>query len=444
MLIQIMIFNILACSIIFYISDPFEIIYGLFSIMGLFFVLLLFLLFLNTRNTRYLAGFFPIAMTWIYFLLPYLKSEMIMHDYRIIPQEHLYHMSIFSMFSIVAFFIGFVIHQEVYDKTIFKKDFFKINQLEKLFWTFLLLGILQRYLESYMHWIYRPLGEIMQVFEFSQVLALSIGLLYFLRGGKSAIVMIIYFLFFNFELFYRISDTLFSKVFYMLSSMLLVYIIEKKHIPWKIILLVFILSIPAFNNRKVYREEVFDRWFYGAESISVIQRVSKGFNFFYEPLLDFEIEELGNIIDSQSSSRFENISYLGQCVHMVMNQDKELKWGSTFLWFPLAIIPRAIFPWKPINNLHSEVAQEYGTKGFAKGAMNFPMLVEFFINFGFYGMIIFSFFQGYFTNWILSKTGYAAGDLNLLIFINLFWHLVKIESNVAMIFGGFLQVVLTW
>ena len=428
-----------------FLISPFDWLLATMSLISLFFCILPLFLFSRIRDTLHIIIFLPIFMTWLYFLAPFLKSELVNHSYRIIPYEYIFQICFYSSLSVVAIFIGFYITQFNSVKPIFTdSQKLSLKDLKFLFYFFLFFAIIQTNLELYAHWLYRPFGEILQVFEFSQVLALSIGILYFRRGGKSYAAVIIFIIFFLFELFFRVSDTLFSKVIYLFMCIGFTYIIETKIIPWKRTLFIILLLIPSFSMRKEYRNIVIERWYYGGTQLSIGENIKEGFDYFFQPLLDFQILDLFDIISDQQQTRFENVSYLGQCVHMIENNGKELKLGQTFWWFPLAIIPRAIFPWKPINNHATALAEEYGTKGFAKGAMNFPMLVEYYINFSFWGMVIFSFFQGLFTRWILAKSAYARGDLNLLIFINLLWHLVKVESNVSMILGGFLQVIITW
>lgn len=437
-----------ASLIILFVSliiDPFDWLLAAVSLIGIYISTLPFFIFIRTRDTQHIAFFLPLFMTSLYFLFPFLQAELVNHSYRVFPVEYIFEICFFSSLSVIAMFFGFYLPRFSYVKPIFmKSQKLSHKNLKFLFYFFLFFAIFQTNLEVYAHWLYKPFGEILQIFEFSQVLALSIGVVYFIRGGKSYGVFFVFIIFFFSELFFRVSDTLFSKVLYLFICIFFTYIIETRVLPWKRILLVLVLIIPSFSMRKEYRNIVIDRWYFGAEKLSISQSVQEGFGFFVVPLMNFKFSTLTDALIYQQNRRFENISYLGQCVHVVKNNGKDLKLGETFWWFPLATVPRVIFPWKPINNHATALAEEYGTKGLSKGAMNFPMLVEYYINFSFWGMVILSFFQGFFTRWILAKSAYGLGDFNLLVFINLLWHLMKVESNVAMIFGGFLQVIITW
>ena len=173
----------------------------------------------------------------------------------------------------------------------------------------------------------------------------------------------------------------------MFASFLLVYVFETKKLPVFKILLIGIIVFPNFALRKIYRAELFESW-YGSEKKTYTEMVFTGFDNVITTFEIFPWEHTGLILKNQLSTRFENITFLGQCVDHTLNDNKGYKYGATMWHLPLSIVPRFIFPWKPINYHATLLATEYGVKGIGKGAMNFPMLVEYFINFGFYGMVV--------------------------------------------------------
>ena len=111
---------------------------------------------------------------------------------------------------------------------------------------------------------------------------------------------------------------------------------------------------------------------------------------------------------------------------------------------PIAPIPRFLLPFKPENILSTKVAEQYGLKGSSKGSMNFPILCESYINFGFLGIVIIAFFQGVFLKWSFLKVGGISGDINILIFLNIVKQLISLEGNITLVFGAILQVFLFW
>ena len=119
--------------------------------------------------------------------------------------------------------------------------------------------------------------------------------------------------------------------------------------------------------------------------------------------------------------------------------------GETFYWLPLVPVPRVIFPAKPKNVMSTDVATEYGLRGEVSiASINFPMLVEGYINFGFKGMVLMSLLFGIAYKWFASKFGFGVGDLNLIIVMNSVKQFTHAEGNITLVFGALIQVYLFW
>jgi|APSaa5957512535_1039671.scaffolds.fasta_scaffold05050_2 hypothetical protein len=425
--------------------DPHEINLAVPSMISMVFVYHVVIKVFVLKDLKSVYFVIPLSLTWVYFCVPFLYSEPVEHAYRIIPAAYLLEMSIFSSLSVIALWLGYYYPLSNKVKAISSIHIqFNIVTLQKLFLSLVLIAIIQRFLEMYAHWTYSWLGQMAQVFEFSQEFAIVVGFLYIIRGGRSRLTILLFFSFFSFELFFRVSDTLFSKVFFLIISLLLTYFLQKKAIPWKMAILVFLVSLSLFDARKDYRySHVVDRWYYGG-SQDMTSRINDGFDYIFTNFKFYDIDTINQTLTTQGKNRMEQISFLGQVVHMVEIEDKGYKYGETLWFLPLSVVPRIIFPWKPKSDLASNLAKEYGVKQGDKGAANWPLLVEYYINFGFFSMIFFSFLQGIFTQWTLKKAAYGIGDINLLIAINLLWHIIKVETSVVLTLGGFLQVLLSW
>jgi len=76
--------------------------------------------------------------------------------------------------------------------------------------------------------------------------------------------------------------------------------------------------------------------------------------------------------------------------------------------------------------------------------MNWPMLAEYYINFGFWGIVFFSVLQGIAYRYVYKLVAYGNGDINLIALFSLILPIIKIESNVTLIFGQVLQYLLIW
>lgn len=422
--------------------NPFNSLYAFYSTVGLTYALIPLIKYFSNKSAKDILLFIPMIMTYLYFLLPYMFSDLVSHHYKHIPIEYLDNISFFSMASLISLYYGYyALNFYNSNKSVFRTDFvFDLENIKKVSISFMCIGIFERLLIKYATFLYNPIKSIFMILEFSPVISLSLGLLYYLRGGKSKIFLSLILLYFFGELSVRIGDTLFSKILYMFASFLLVYVFETKKLPVFKILLIGIIVFPNFALRKIYRAELFESW-YGSGKKTYTDMIFTGFDNVITTFEIFPWEHTGLILKDQLSTRFENITFLGQCVDHTLNDNKGYRYGATMWHLPLSIVPRFIFPWKPINYHATLLATEYGVKGIGKGAMNFPMLAEYFINFGFYGMVFFSFIQGLITRWALQKAAFGKGDLNLIVLICLLWHLEKVETNFTMIMGGFIQIV---
>jgi hypothetical protein len=439
----------LVCFILSLFINPFDWDLAYLSLLSLFVALLPLLFFLDRRQPRDLVIFIPVMVTWIYFCAPYLYPTVITHTYRIIPTAYLGQMATYCTLGISALVLGYYTSFPNTYKNAISPTTLTISQknLQHIILSFLVLGIVSTTIDYYAPWVLSPFSQLLQILDFAPVLTFSACFLYILRGGRSFFVISLVASIFFLELMLRVSETLFSKIVYIFVSLALVYLIERRRVPWVAVLVCFAILFPIYESRFEHRKEAHDRWhntsFENREKVPEL--FAKGFGFLIESYTNWNLESFGDSLYEQGRSRFENVSYLGQCVFLVEQRGKPLKYGETFWWLPFTPVPRAIIPWKPVNYHPTELAVEYGLKSpHSKAAMNFPMLVEMYINFGFIGIVVLSFLQGMLYKWSLSKSGFGIGDLNLLLMINILWHLEKVESNITMIFGGIFQAMITW
>ena len=76
-----------------------------------------------------------------------------------------------------------------------------------------------------------------------------------------------------------------------------------------------------------------------------------------------------------------------------------------------------------------------------QASINFPMLVEFYANLGYLGMIVFQFLNGILIVWFMRKFNDGLGDANLLLLIFIITKIVVVEANVTLAYGAVLQVM---
>lgn len=405
--------------------------------------------FVATHRGHHLGILFPAALTWLYFQAPYVYDEFPSHAIRIVPSEHLPAMAWFSAAAILALCSGYYFSfRRTPDWSISKPGMrLDLHHLGLLYWATFSLGFLNLFTRYYFGEQLKPLGQLLVFWTYSQTVACCLAILYVLRGGRSMLVICTAFAFFVMQFLYYTSETLFAYHALLLSAMFTTFALERRRIPWLIFLIVALLMLPLFAKRKLYRAQVFDLWYSRAstERPSLFSRFAVGLDNIQRSYRDWDWSLADEVAEEQGRTRLEAVTYLGQCVYCVEALGVPLKKGATFWWLPLQVVPRLLWPSKPINYHASGLAIEYGLKNpAAKGAMNFPMLAEMYINFGFPGMVILSLLSGVLYRFLLRLTCYGDGDLNLLAFASVVPFLLKVETNINMVFGNIFFVLIFW
>lgn len=435
---------------LFFFKSPY---YGegpkLFALISLTFVCSTFILFLKTRNRKHILFLPTISLTWVYFQRRFLMSDEIYYLFRNIPIDYINEIAFYPSLGIIALYIGYYAFINKKIKPLSSTGLrFKNDDLALFVRIFFALYIVDNFFKYVLNiYLDEIIGQLAQLFEFLPTLLLALMVLLYMREKRFRILYIPILFLLSFEFLSRVAGTLFAHIIILFMGGFLIYIFEKKKIPYVALAIFIIVNIPIYLTRMDYRYAyALEKW-YGGVSSGYFDLVSEGLDRFtdqdFSTIFSKSDREKWNYV-SLEKDRFEQVSFLGQCVYKHTNGDFEFHYGKTFWWLPLTPIPRIIFPSKPKNIMATTVAEEYGIKGSSHGAMNFPMLVEYYINFNFVGIIIFCFFQGILLSWIVRIVGFGYGDLNLLILLNILFHFLRIEANITMVFGAFLQALFFW
>lgn len=429
-----------------FVNSAYDFIPVIFALLSLVIIISNLILVFLTKDVKHIFILPFLFLTWVYFLSPYLKSERVSHAYRIIPDNFLNEMAIYCSLAVFAMYFGYYLFLNNRSISPLTDSNYRapLSTIRKLLVIFLALGIIFRTGSEIFPELMDSLGNTIQILFYAPTIVVALFVLYFLREGKSIPLKLLVSLYILLEFFFRVAETLYFHVILLFAGGFLVYFFEKRKIPFKFALFFLIITVPLFLTRFDHRYSVVvDRWYNGNES-SFIDISMEGINLFENTLFNWDLKDYSKELDGKNENRFEQISYLGQCVYKHEIENKAFLAGETFYWLPIAPIPRLLIPFKPINNLSTDIAEEYGVKGNGKGSMNFPMLVESYINFSFFGIILFSLFLGIFIKWVVLKIGFGLGDINLLIFINLLKHFLAVEANITLVLGGMLQVLIFW
>ena len=121
--------------------------------------------------------------------------------------------------------------------------------------------------------------------------------------------------------------------------------------------------------------------------------------------------------------------------------------GETYKTLYTSFVPRFLMPDKPIKNVGQSFGHRYGLlyAGDETTSYNLPFIIEMFINFGFWGVIIGMFILGLiFRLFYLLINSVEGGDGVVLIGAVIFSSLLGIETDFSLIFGHTLQYVIVF
>lgn len=393
-----------------------------------------------------------ILMTWLYFQSPFLLEEKTFYFTRVIKDEYINEIAFYMFLAVGLIYIGYSYFLNKRPLPLVSRTQ-KLNSesLKSLSLLFVYLGTFYRIGKWLLPSIFDALSSTIQIFFYAPTIAFALYVLYNMRT-KSKIrldgfnIIVITFLVVEFLL--RLSTTLMAQVGVLLIGVFIVYFREKGKFPIVWTLVIFLVGVPLYQSRKFFRTELFENQDLGFSPIEY------GFSMVEQVFIEDEQPTRGNANDLESylesqqesqHNRFENLSFISHVVWQHRRGAKSFLGGETFFWLPLAPIPRVIFPSKPINEMGSTMSTEYGLRARnSRSSINFPMLVEAYINFGFNGIVILAFCFGIAYKWFVMKFGAGLGDLNLIMIINASKQFTHAEGNITLVFGALIQVYVFW
>lgn len=398
---------------------------------------------LNRRlSMLYILPF--ITLNWLYFQSPFILKEKTEYYNRIIKDEYVDEIAIYCGISVYLIFLGYRFFFNGIHKSLTSKSLrFKDDVLVKVIYLFVVLGVMFRFGQSFSPQLISKLSNLIQLLPYSATIVFGFYLLMIFRRKEKkqiAFLDILVILFLSSDFLIRLSTTLFSEVVSLFYGPVLVYVTGKRKLPVIPIAVALLILLPLYQTRKYFRlhwEDV--KEFKGSELSKGKLLMENAYTL--DDQRDYqELQERG-----KDFNRFENLSFIS---HVVLQHKKGLKpflYGETFYWLPLVPIPRILYPSKPKNVMSSDLATSYGLRGtLSIASINFPMLVEGYINYGFKGMMFMALLFGIAYKWFTVKFGFGLGDVNLIIIINSIKQFTHAEGNITLVFGALIQVFLFW
>ncbi len=395
-------------------------------------------------NMKSLYLFPFITLNWLYFQSPFLLKEKTYYYNRSIREEYINEIAVYCCVSIYLIYIAynFFLNRRLSTLTSLKLRF-RDDALIKVTYVFIILGVTYRVGTVLTPQIISSLSKLIQLLPYSPTIVFGFYVLVHFRRNErwyfsffDAIVM----LFLLSEFLFRLSTTLFSEVAILFAGPLIVYYREKRKLPIIPLVIGLIVLVPLYQTRKYFRFQSSEIQEFSGDGIAKGRVIMEN-----AYSLDGRQNYQNLVKEGDDINRFENLSFISHVVVQHKEGRKNFLNGETFYWLPLVPIPRLFFPSKPENVMSTDVATDYGLRGeISIASINFPMLVEGYINFDFNGMLVMAFIFGLAYKWFVLKFGFGYGDINLIIIFNSIKQFTHAEGNITLVFGALIQVFLFW
>ncbi|WP_424099151.1 hypothetical protein [Moorena producens] len=170
------------------------------------------------------------------------------------------------------------------------------------------------------------------------------------------------------------------------ASIVLVFVFNFYRPRWKLIiitLLVLLLGLSIFVTYLRDRSEIRSRVWGGESSQARVEQIWQTFREFeiFDPFKQEHLE----LIDMRLN---QNV-LIGQSVNYLKDKNVDFAHGETLLGAAIALIPRIFWPNKPVRGGSGNLVTRYTGQEFAAGtSVGVGQVLEFYINFGSWGVII--------------------------------------------------------
>lgn len=398
------------------------------------------LILFTTREVRMAVMTLVLYQTWNMFLEPYTWNMPVESVYRVFNNADFPEMALASDLSLFALYIGFMRSFDcVSAKPFFKESYMSAVQLKKVVLWMIIGGYLLGGFQIIVSMIGLPFGFIGLIDTMLPATVGAVFVLYYLRGGRNVLLTILVACYMAYYFVYYVGGTLFVYSIFLVMAPTVVYIVERRKIPYFVLCVTIIFLLPIYMTRHDYRNE-------GLHSTGAV-RMAIGMEILVNEYSTISIDRWKQNYDKKQEdynvdNRTEGVSYLGQVVNCHKRDNYPYLWGKTMVWLPTMIIPHFLIPFRPSQNMGDAWAIYYKLKDPSwQASINFPMLVEFYANLGYLGMIVFQFLNGILIVWFMRKFNDGLGDANLLLLIFIITKIVVVEANVTLAYGAVLQVM---
>ena len=426
--------------LIFHITGYYDFSLRFIAAAGLIPVISTALLMLQTSEIRMAVITLVLYQTWNMFLQPYTWDLPVKSIYRVFNEGDFLVMALCSALSIWTLYFGFMYGiQKIRPKPLFQENRLDSKQIEKLLIYMIVGGFALGIAQSIILLLGISFGFLGLIETMLPATVGAVAVLYWLRGGRKILYLVLTAVYMAYYFVYYVGGTLFIYSIFLVAAPTIMYIVERRRIPYKTVIVVAILLMPIYLSRHMYRHE--GLYSKGSERMLIGWKILET-EYAKASLSHWQELVKRDNMDYNVDNRTEGVSYLGTIVNRINNGKSQYAYGETIAWLPTMFIPHFLLPFRPSQNMGTDWAVYYGVKEASwRASINFPMLCEFYANFGYLGMILLSFLNGIFIVWMMSKFNNGIGDTNLMLLIFVVTKIIVVEANVTLAYGAILQVV---
>jgi hypothetical protein len=383
-----------------------------------------------------LALIYGVYYGWTIFLE---QDFMLPGIQRLLPDGLLVQAEMTCFIGIVCMIVGYYIFPERSLKAIPRVEI--TTSLESMANSAVVAGLLAAFITRIDSFVVIP-ARLSAIFAaLSQLMVFCIGVLFYtqLKGRlKPQLVFVLWGVLAPFRFLASLTSGAVGQVIYDAIVMLGVYWVAKRKWPWRTGMLFAFFVIPMLGVKGEYRKQV---WF-ATENYNTLEKAQ----IFFGLMRDGFLGQEGFVKDSLETSVQRIDQTITLCAVMNLTPSVIPYWGgdsySTLYWM---FIPRLLYPDKPLKVMGQDFGHRYGLLGKSDRttSYNLPQLVELYVNFGTWGVVLGMFLIGMICRWLFHVfSSPVSGDAGKLLAVVVFSRLCNIESDFSLVFGGlFLQIL---
>lgn len=242
-------------------------------------------------------------------------------------------------------------------------------------------------------------------------------------------------------LFIQIVSSFLAPSVFLLLFLGVIYWNKKRRIPWQFVLLSALIVILLNPVKPIFRDYARNPWgpqsFY--DRVILLERTTQ--EYYSGGDIFTKISE-----DSSTVNRLAHISTFGYVIAMIPDSVPYWMGGSyNTLW--TSFIPRVLWPDKP----RATIGQDFGHRfallweGDEATSFNLPWLLEFYANFGTYGVLAGMFLVGVLFRILVQKFSVpVSAPMEHVLGVSIVFSLFYAESNFSLMVGGILTTYLSF